>query len=103
MTAQSLNLLPAEPVLEQLDHLRLLLERTLATYEKTDPAWLPLAKLCHHFGMSRKSMQLHLIRARSARAIRVLQPTLPSGTVCNPLYNVADLTAFLASTTPATA
>lgn len=100
MTTQSLTLLPAEPVLQQLADLRQLLERTLATHEQNDPAWLPLNKLCHHFGLSRKSMQLHLVRARSARAIRVLQPTLPSGTVCNPLYNVADLTAYLASTTP---
>lgn len=96
MTTQSLQLLPAEPVLEQLTTLRQLLERTLASHESTDPAWLPLTKLCHHFGISRKSMQLHLTAARSAGVIRVLQPKLPSGATCNPLYNVCDVTTYLA-------
>ena len=79
-----------------------MLARTLETAAAADtPAWLPLAKLCAHFGLSKKTIQRHLIHARYATALRVLEPSLPDGTKCHPLYNVADFTAWLARCTPA--
>lgn len=101
MTATALNLIPAEPVLEQLAELRTMLRRALEADPAAAPAWLPLGKLAAHFGLTRRTLSLHLTRARSTGAVRVLQPALPTGGQGNPLYNVEDVTTYLASITPA--
>ena len=101
----TLNLLPAEPVLTQLAELKQLLTSALAAAEDTTaPAYLPLSKLATHFGLSRRTCARLICRARIAGAIEVLTPPADPGTTgTHPLYSVADFIAWMrtTSTTPA--
>ena len=102
MTAQSLTMLPAEPVLAQLAELSTKLDRALAAAEAGGtPLYLPQGQLGRLFGMGKHTVAKHLILARCRGAIRTLTPDLEDGTRCLTLYNVADFEAWLSRNTKA--
>lgn len=97
MTAQTITMIPAEPILAQLTELSGKLDRALAAAEQGGtPLYLPQGKLCRLFGMNSRTASKHLTLARCRGAIRTLTPDLEDGTRCLTLYNVADFEAWLA-------
>ena len=98
---QSLQLLPAEPILAELAELSRKLDAALAASEQgTTPLYLPAGQLGRLFGMGKHTVAKHLCLARYNQAIRTLTPDLEDGTRCLTLYNVADFEAWLARRSP---
>lgn len=97
MQAQTITMLPAEPVLAQLAELSAKLDRALAAAEQgSTPLYLPQGQLCRLYGMTSRTASKHLTLARCRGAIRTITPDLEDGSRCLTLYNVADFEAWLA-------
>lgn len=97
MHAQTITMLPAEPVLAQLAELSQKLDRALAAAESGElgrPEYLPMAQLARHFGLNRSTMRKYAAAARAEGALRILSPYV-HGINGNPLFHVSDMTAYL--------
>ncbi len=97
MTTQTITMLPAEPVLAQLAELSQKLDRALAAAENSElgrPEYLPMTQLARHFGLNRSTMRKYAAAAHAEGALRILSPCV-HGIQGNPLYHVADMTAYL--------
>ena len=97
MTSPSaLNLLPADAVLADLAELKSLVLRLAEPADETAPAFLPLAKLARHFGISRSLANRIVTAAASAGQLEILRPTL-NGTKGYQLYSVSDFKLYLST------
>lgn len=94
MTPETIQFLPAEPVMSAIADLKTLLEKLTEPTSATAPAFLPMTKLARHFGISRSLAIRYVAAAISAGRLEVLSPEI-NGTKGNHLYSVHDFKIFL--------
>jgi hypothetical protein len=94
MTPESIQFVPAEPLVASIAELRHLVERLSEIPDSTKPAFLPLSKLARFFGISRSLAGRYVAAAISEGRLEHLSPVL-NGTKGNPLYSVHDFKLFL--------
>jgi hypothetical protein len=94
---QTLNLIPADAVLEKLTELGKLVAAMADPATTPAPAFLPLGKLSAHFGINRQLGAKLVASAHAAGVLEILRPVLKNGKKCNPLYSVQDFKNYLAS------
>lgn len=94
MTPETIQFLPAEPVMAAISDLKTLLEKLTEPSAANAPAFLPMSKLARHFGISRSLAIRYVAAAVSAGRLEVLSPEI-NGTKGNCLYSVHDFKIFL--------
>lgn len=81
MTTTELNtlqLLPASPILKKLEELERNIDRALDT-ASASAKYATATTIAARYGMSRRSVHHYLAGAVAAGALRVLKPTQPNG------------------------
>jgi len=94
MTNSTLQLLPAEPILAQIENLAKKLDSALDRSGE-NAIYATAGTISTRYGMSRRCTHLYLAGGVSDGKIRIIRPTQPNGKPGNTLYHIADFEAYI--------